>query len=662
MSKYYDVGKKLNKLIDSSLSNANIKGAFVTGGGFAYRSTKYSKDKEVGDFDFMIVFDGFEEISKINNVLQSIGFDCKNLHNVDDQEKYQNGMIDIIRLSGFFGGYKTTINLVPLSLVKTICDMSETRLIKKVAHGRNTGFFYAYGSSGVRQTVCMLCERVVDDEIIFLHLDTTPFIHNKHLYLGILSDAILKGHEKHYDSIEFGKYRKMFIAKIKGYFLENNINATNYLKMFSNHTYFSPYVKSKLRAEYQALAPDMSKIHLDTISEDYVFLCPSDKLNYDNSVFLKAYKPTNNSLKDYVLLKQTDEYNEQYVIDAFAKLCAYIKDMKSNDDVVYIPDILNKLMVYNTNDALLLDRDNYSIETLIYSILAGIVTAYDINKSLRVRLIQMIVDFAKYMNIDMLNMYAKFEDVLIKDDAKTILMCIKKSQGMLDYILNAKSYDDVAMAHNYFSFVFQKNYTIHELELIESLIPSRDSRVLDIMCGYGRMANALTNMGYKNIVATDRNKYDYVDYNFEFVQDDVLRADLGENDLIYSLYNCYDSVEFLNNLVSKIKSSLTPNGKYLIDVFNAEWRASIDKKTQYVVYWDNRYLLDMVRVYDVDTAMETTTYTLYDGKKKLYTYSYTHRFFTLDEIKPIFSDANILTSDMTKTRNNNQKFVIIGGK
>ena len=29
MSKYYDVGKKLNKLIDSSLSNANIKGAFV---------------------------------------------------------------------------------------------------------------------------------------------------------------------------------------------------------------------------------------------------------------------------------------------------------------------------------------------------------------------------------------------------------------------------------------------------------------------------------------------------------------------------------------------------------------------------------------------------------------------------------------------------------
>ena len=225
MSKYYDVGKKLNKLIDSSLSNANIKGAFVTGGGFAYRSTKYSKDKEVGDFDFMIVFDGFEEISKINNVLQSIGFDCKNLHNVDDQEKYQNGMIDIIRLSGFFGGYKTTINLVPLSLVKTICDMSETRLIKKVAHGRNTGFFYAYGSSGVRQTVCMLCERVVDDEIIFLHLDTTPFIHNKHLYLGILSDAILKGHEKHYDSIEFGKYRKMFIAKIKGYFLENNINS-----------------------------------------------------------------------------------------------------------------------------------------------------------------------------------------------------------------------------------------------------------------------------------------------------------------------------------------------------------------------------------------------------------------------------------------------------
>ena len=189
---YKKVGINFCNEINSLLEENEIKAAFVTGGGYAYDSIKYQQNGKSGDFDFMIVYDNVTDVNKILNLLNDTAFDFERKYLDLDKQLLSDKKIDIIRLSGNYDGIKSTINLVPKSLIERICNFEKELIIKKIAHNRNTSLFFAYGSDNSRITINFISPSFVtdDNEDHYIHLDFSHVEKNNNIYLNE-KDAIV---------------------------------------------------------------------------------------------------------------------------------------------------------------------------------------------------------------------------------------------------------------------------------------------------------------------------------------------------------------------------------------------------------------------------------------------------------------------------------------
>lgn len=663
---YKTIGHNFCEEINLLLKNNHISASFVTGGGFAYDSIKYNNKNKIGDFDFMIIYENQTDVKKIIELLKTTNFNFEKKYIDLDLKLLFNGKIDIIRLSGVYNNIKSTINLVPKQLIKDICELKKEIIIKKISHSRNTSLFFAYGSDNSRITITFISPSFIteDGEDHYIHLDFSHIKQNGNIYLGILADAILKGFNINYDNIEFNKIRKQFIINIHNFFEENNIDSNNYLNLFANNIYFPEYLKEKLKNEFNQLGiihgRKKSMIsHLPIIlSTDFNIDYKSKPFNFINN------KELNMTFKEYILKMQNNEYDRQYLIDALGKFFGYILSSNTENKKCDEINILDKILVYGTNDLYLPNIKDYSKTSIIISIIN------DLKRNINELNYEL---FKNYIII-----CSKFLSMIQKQGIEIVLNQNNIDKGLfIDTIDNEKmdiniikdrnSFNELGTYHNYTSKVMS-DYTKKETEIISRNFGNKNGKVLDIMCGYGRIANQLKKAGYNDIVGIDFETYQFlgVEKDFIFIKDDFLTHNFTCNfDYAYSLYNSYKDKDELNKILNKIYLILKTNGILIFDCFNKQWRDSINADFYKELYVDDKYKLDIQRHYDINSANEQTIYRLYYKNQIIKEYDFNQNFFELNDITEIINKDNweyIVgnSSDIeTKTRNNSQKHILV---
>lgn len=664
---YKESGKSFCNEIVRMLETENLKASFVTGGGFAYDSLKYNDDNVIGDFDFMIVYDDYLTLDSVISGLKQTNYKFEEKYLDLDLKLLKNKDIDIIRLCGTYNEIKSTINLVPASLIRSICNFEGKIIIKKIAHNRNTSLFFAYGSDDSRIIVNFISPSFItnDGEDHYVHLDFSYIENNHNIYFGILADAILKGFNKNYDRLDFSLLRETFIKNIHNYFKNNNINTSSYLKLFANNSYFPTYLKENLLAEFEKYGK-MEGIEDQTNINEPIVLTVDFNTDYEkNSFNFINNKKYNMSFIDYVKKMQNTEYDRQYLLDALGKFYGYLMSSSGGMDIYSNENIFLEIEVFGTNDLYFKDASKYTIDSIIDSFIRNL-----------------IKDKAKYNNIlvsDFLMISIKFlsyitseniETILKKYNQKNLFNSSLNSKNMdINIILNIDSFNELGTYHNFTSKVMPI-YTDTECKFLnDRFYGNKDKKILDIMCGYGRIANRLKQLGYKNIYGIDSENYEFlhVPKDFTFINDDYLQHEFNNHfDFVYSLYNCFDSIDYMGKIFDKTYSILTDGGVFIADCFNKQWRDNVAPDFEKVLYKDDNYTLIIKRDYDSKTANEITWYELYYKTQKIKEYEYVQKFFSCNEILEVIDSSkwnvNISDSLQLQSRTNAQKHVMVLGK
>ena len=661
---YREYGKKFCKEINELLESKRITASFITGGGYAYDSTKYSQNDKVGDFDFMIVYDDYETLTSVISELKKTNFKFEEKYLDLDLSLLNNESIDIIRLSGNYNGIKSTINLVPISLVKRICNFENEIVIKKIAHNRNTSLFFAYGSDNSRIVVNFISPSFVTDdgEDHYVHLDFSYIEKNNNIYLGILADAILKGFNNNYDALNFKSMRENFIKNIYTYFEKNEINSKSYLKLFANNSYFPEYLKNTLLNEFEQYGIIKGENKEVNNNEPIVFTTAFD-IDFERKPFnFINNKKYNMSFSQYIEKMQDTEYDRQYLLDALGKFFGYLISSKHEIKELNCTDIFEKIDVYGTNDLYLKNAEEYSINSIIDSFIKSLLKNREkFNHELINNFLMISVKFLSYLNKE------EVANILSKYDIDNLFgEALSDKKINIDIITKLDSFNEIGTYHNFTSKVMP-NYTSNECQFLnEKFNGENEKQILDIMCGYGRIANELKKMNYKKIYGIDNEEYKFlkVPKDFTFIKDDYLKHSFNQLfDFAYSLYNCYDSNEYLEKIISKTYSILNDGGLFIMDCFNKEWRDEINPKFEKVLYKDDIYTLVVKRDYNKNSGNETTWYELYYKSSKIKKYEYVQKFFSLDEIYE-FIDTNKWESEFSDSlslhsRTNSQKHIMV---
>ena len=662
---YREKGNLFCEEINELLKKINKHTAFVTGGGFAYNSIKYNNSEKKGDYDFMIVYENKEDVKSIIEELLKSNFKFEKKYLSLDNELLENDEVDIIRLSGSYLETKSTINLVPISLIKKLSNLENNIVIRKIAHNRNTGLFFAYGSDNDRIIINFLSPSFVtkDGEDHYIHLDFSNIVNNGNIYFGILSDAILKGFNDNYDTIGFKKERCKMLKNINEFFAINEIDNSLYLNLYANNRYFPDGLKKHLQDEFDSYGINKYSIVQKQSSNIPIIVTSKKVSKYPmNSFNFVKNKPLKGRFIDYIELMQNSEYDRQYLIDSLAKFFGYIlfNNDKSNLTLKG-KHIVPNLVVYGNNDLYMDNIDKYSIDSILEQFINDLVIYKDkLNSILYKNYLLMILNFISFYKKE--SIYKVAKDFSINLDE--LLRQPLKEKITADVLNKVNDFESIGMYHNYTSSVMP-TYTKVECDFLEQLFSQKDKPVLDVMCGYGRIANELANRNYTNLYGIDMNDYKFlnIDKDFRFIKENIFsfNSDIMFK-YLYSFYNCYSNKNELLKLISKLKTLSLPDSTIVIDAFNKEWRDSIEP-TFYKLLFDNgKTKLEIKRNYDNQTGIETTRYikTNENGTQKFYDFS--QKFFDekeLIEVSSGFPDFDIISSEKLHSRKNSQKKVLI---
>lgn len=663
--KYREIGELFTKSINQMLDKLKLNVAFVIGGGYAYNSTKYT-DNKMGDFDFMIVYKNENDIDLLISELKNLDFCFENKYLELDKKLLDEKEIDIIRLNGTFKNIKSTINLVPFYLIKKIAKLEKDIIIKKIAHNRNTSLFFAYGSNDTRITVNFISPSFItdDNEDHYIHLDFSLIEKNNNIYFGILADAILKGFNANYDNIGFIDIRKAMIKNIHNFFEQNEIESDNYLKLYSNNVYFPNDLKKKLQMEFNNLGKiKNNEQHSLLIDNQPIIFTSTMKNKYEKKPFNfinnKSYKCTFN---EYILKMQETEYDRQYLIDALGKFLGYINTLNTGKKNIET-SVLDSLKVYGTNDLYFDEIQNYFAESIVTKIIEEMLDDKGkFNNVLQQEYIKICMSFLSIIsNVPIKEIYNKFNVNYYNYNS----LQVKNKKINIEIIKQLNNFNEIGTYHNYISKVMPE-YTKKESDFLESIFTDKNKKILDVMCGYGRIANVLKSKNYNNIDGIDEEDYNYlhIPKDFHFIKADFLKYHFtNKYDYLYCLYNCYSSNKHLKETLTKLEKITNKNATLVFDVFNRTWRESIDKDFFKILYEDDLYKIVIVRDYNKSLGIETTKYIIYSQGETIKEFVFSQKFFYNNELE-IIVDKNawdIILSNSLKvqSRNNEQKHILI---
>ena len=500
-----------------------------------------------------------------------------------------------------------------------------------------------------------------DGEDHYIHLDFTHTEKNNNIYLGILADAILKGFNDNYDTIGFKELRSKFIDKIHEYFEKNNIDSTCFLNLFSNNNYFPDYLKENLIKEFNKRGEIKGRIDKPKTLEPIIFTTTFET-NYKKDPFnFINNKEYNGPFNKYIKKMDSNEYDRQYLLDALGKFLGYLSSSESGSKE-YKGSILNKILVYGTNDLYLPNYNDFTKESIIKAICHDLkANKEDYNNELIRNYLIICLKFLEKLSNKQLDQVLEDENI-----SKSIFNKELDTDKMdIDVIKGLKSFNEIGTYHNYTSKVMPK-YTKEEGKFLSSIFPDKDKKVLDIMCGYGRLANELKQEGFRNITGIDSEKYEFlgIPKDFTFIKDDYLSHQFKDSyDYAYSLYNCYPEINDLMKVIGKTHSVLNENGLLVIDYFNKKWRDSVEQAFFKELYKDDKYRLIIKRDYNSKTGEEETYYELFYDNVLIKVIPFIQKFFTEEEVLDTLGtkewDTTLYNSDKEHTRTNAQKNIMI---
>ena len=204
--------------------------------------------------------------------------------------------------------------------------------------------------------------------------------------------------------------------------------------------------------------------------------------------------------------------------------------------------------------------------------------------------------------------------------------------------------------------------TEKEIQFLKQYIATKGTVILDVMCGYGRLANGLFDLGYQNIDGVDLSNFEFINekkkfkfYNCNFYKwnSDYLY------DFAYSLYNSYPDYNSFLSVINKCYYLLKENGILIIDIFNKEWRDSISKDSYRIIDENEKEKIELFRYYDGTNEKSIYIVTNENGVNE---FTYSQCVISKDKIKEIIPDCwnlEIMDSSVTKTRDDNQKNILI---
>lgn len=232
----------------------------------------------------------------------------------------------------------------------------------------------------------------------------------------------------------------------------------------------------------------------------------------------------------------------------------------------------------------------------------------------------------------------------------------------MDYI-SANNFFEVNMIKDYNSEKMRQ-ITQKEIDFLSRIIPDKQTLCLDVMCGYGRIANELYNNGYVNIEGVDIGNFDLIseEKHFKFYNQNFYTwSSEKKYDFCYSLYNSYPNYKIFLDTIDKCYEILTTKGIMVIDIFSKEWRDLIPKENSRIVYEDNKTLVKLSRIFD--GINEESTYIVLDkttNNEKKFVFS--QCTITKQKLAEIISskwDYYITDSLGEKTRVDNQKNILV---
>ena len=199
---------------------------------------------------------------------------------------------------------------------------------------------------------------------------------------------------------------------------------------------------------------------------------------------------------------------------------------------------------------------------------------------------------------------------------------------------NAKNFFEINMIKDFYS---KKMMTItnNEINFLQRTILNPDAEILDVMCGYGRLANRLYDLGYQKISGVDMETFNFISEQKKF---NFYNADFYNwipfcfYDYCYSLYNSYDSYESFLKTIDRCKSILKENGILIIDIFNKDWRDRLPETSYRIVSNEQTEKIELFRYYD--GLHEKSIYRISDNNS-IREFSYSQCVITKDKLLEI---------------------------
>lgn len=226
---------------------------------------------------------------------------------------------------------------------------------------------------------------------------------------------------------------------------------------------------------------------------------------------------------------------------------------------------------------------------------------------------------------------------------------------------DAKNFFEINMIKDFDSKKMMR-ITNNEINFLRRMILNPETDILDVMCGYGRLANRLYDLGYQKIAGVDMGNFDFISEQkkFNFYNADFYNwIPVTFYDYCYSLYNSYDSYESFLKTIARCKSMLRENGILIIDIFNKDWRDRLPDTSYRIVSEEQGEKVELFRYYD--GLYEQSIYRISNsvGVKE---FSYSQCVITKEkllEIIPDDWDITITDSSIENTRDDDQKNILI---
>lgn len=147
---------------------------------------------------------------------------------------------------------------------------------------------------------------------------------------------------------------------------------------------------------------------------------------------------------------------------------------------------------------------------------------------------------------------------------------------------------------DFWNKVAKKNVFHHEIDwkIFENLCPSKNIKILDYGCGYGRLCNVLSLHGFQNVIGVDnsnkmieRAKNDFPNLSFKVNSLDNLPFDDDSLDvvLLFTVLTCIPFDTDQDKLLNEIHRVLKKDGiLYISDLFLNEDQRNIDRYKKYL--------------------------------------------------------------------------------